>query len=856
MFGLILLNCAAMAYEYPGMDHGSLDYKIIHWSDVGFTIAFGLEAGVKILAFTFRGYIAATTNKVDLLIVITSAALLVFESSQIEAIKALRVLRAAKPLRALTRSAGMRLVFKSVTMSLAAMANVSVVVMLFFLIFAILGVQLFSGKFYSCNDTSVPDVAACTGTFVLEETGEVVPRLWENAGFNFDHLGSALVSLFVVATLNGYSEIMDTAMAAPEEKGMQPQPMINWAAFFFFVAFVVVVSYTLLNLYIGVVFFQFSRIRQQSQNGSAFLTNEQQEWAELSKMVFRLKPLDKCPVPKGRTRRALYYTVQSHLFEGLVTGLIILNALLMATTHYGMPDKMVTTVEFINYAFTCVFITEAIIKVVGLGWANYWKVGWNRFDLLLVASSLADMLVSLIGGANVSALKIQKVMRLLRLARVVKLVRGMKGVRSLFGTLIVSMPAFWNVGALLGLLFYIYAYIGTLLLGTVKHNEGINEHANFERFWMSLLTLLRLATNDDWTNLFAGCRVQPPYCDPAAGECGTWVAIPFFLSFVLLVSIVMLNLFTAVIIENFEKQQEQEAWRLNPHALEEFVELWSEYDDGTGSIDPQNLEALLLRLPPPLGLGPGAEGKDVLRFVFDLDIPLVQGRVPFHRTVFELVKRCSGTQIPEGLLKDQIDRLVARAFKGMRSDEVLNFSVAVTVMRVQRKWRARMRAAKLKRKKETRAERGVVPTYADIVAARDTVLRQAIAARQEGDRRWRPAADHARLWDEVEAAVADERAADEAAAAEAAAAAALAAAASASGEAGGGRGARRLAGGRAGISFRYPGDAAADSEDEGGTAAGGIRLRTASEPGGAVGAAFRRIARFFGSGSGSVVPAG
>ena len=172
--------------------------------------------------------------------------------------------------------------------------------------------------------------------------------------------------------------------------------------------------------------------------------------------------------------------------------------------------------------------------MVGLGWANYWKVGWNRFDLLLVASSLADMLVSLIGGADVRALKIQKVMRLLRLARVVKLVRGMtvrapararasrgggmvrrstagagplsgsgrrprarrgvraplfwigcpaharktapplcpparlaraQGVRSLFGTLIVSLPAFWNVGALLGLLFYIYAYIGEALPG-------------------------------------------------------------------------------------------------------------------------------------------------------------------------------------------------------------------------------------------------------------------------------------------------------------------------------------------------------------------------------------------------------
>ena len=83
----------------------------------------------------------------------------------------------------------------------------------------------------------------------------------------------------------------------------------------------------------------------------------------------------------------------------------------------------------------------------------------------------------------------------------------------------------------------------------------------------------------------------------------------------------------------------------------------------------------------------------MLRFVFDLDIPLVAGRVPFHRAAFELVKRCSGAVIPEGLLKDQIDRLIARTFRGMRADDVLNFSVAVTVMRVQRKWRARMRGA-------------------------------------------------------------------------------------------------------------------------------------------------------------------
>lgn len=60
------------------------------------------------------------------------------------------------------------------------------------------------------------------------------------------------------------------------------------------------------------------------------------------------------------------------------------------------------------------------------------------------------------------------------------------------------------------------------------------------------------------------------------------------------------------------------------------------------------------RLRPPLGLGAGASSKDVLRFVFDLDIPLMNGRVPFHRTSYELVRRCCGTDFPEGLLKEQV----------------------------------------------------------------------------------------------------------------------------------------------------------------------------------------------------------
>lgn len=84
-------------------------------------------------------------------------------------------------------------------------------------------------------------------------------------------------------------------------------------------------------------------------------------------------------------------------------------------------------------------------------------------------------------------------------------------------------------------------------------------------------------------------------------------------------------------------------------AMQEFQELWAEYDDGSGSIAPEQLQALLTRTDPPLGLGRTATGRDVLKFVFNLDIPVVNGRVPFRRTIYELVRNMSETQIPEVL---------------------------------------------------------------------------------------------------------------------------------------------------------------------------------------------------------------
>lgn len=217
-----------------------------------------------------------------------------------------------------------------------------------------------------------------------------------------------------------------------------------------------------------------------------------------------------------------------------------------------------------------------------------------------------------------------------------------------------------------------------------------------------------------------------------------WASYAYFISFVILVSMVMLNLFTAVIIENFENSQDHDKWRVNPNALRKYVEVFHKYDDGSGTVRGVDLESLLREIPPPLGLGNrnGAKGhkesgathgghghekqtKDddadekpprnagmlVVHFITSLNVPLDKnGRVPFKRTAFELVRRVCETDMPPGDMRDGLQRAVRRQFPDLWDPipPEMSWQALMCVVRVQRHWRARVAKRKrIKRIEET-----------------------------------------------------------------------------------------------------------------------------------------------------------
>jgi len=666
-FLLVFISCVTMAMEHPDLDPDSTLGVTLRYFDIGLCAFFGVEMLMKLIPGGVSFYVQSSSNCLDGVIVFVTILLLALEtSSDFRAVRSLRVLRAIRPLRALTRSSGMRVVLRSVSLSIAAMVNVSIVCLMFFFVFGILGVQLFSGRFYRCNDTTVAGKDECVGSFYSSETGQLVKRDWSNAFLNFDHLGQALITLFVTATLDGYIETMYNALDVTE-KDMQPQKNANPGAFVYFLCFITLCAFSLLNLYVGVIFYQFSRIRLLSQTSSCFLTEEQKEWSEISKMALRLTPIIRPPRPKGFFPRFCWTVVKHNSFEPLILSCIVLNVCFMATEHYGQTGGWEGMLYIANVVFTAIFMLEAVLKLVGHGYRLYFKSGWNRFDFVIVVAAVFDL-----AELNFISASFVRLVRLFRVTRMFRLVKALKGIKALFETLIVSLPAFWNVGALLALLFFIYAYIGVMLFSGVVPGENLNEHANFESFGMALLTLFRVATNDEWVGVMQDCMVSPPSCSRAEGNCGNRVAYLYFISFVIIVSIILLNLFTAVIIENFEKLQDREGWKLSPSFLEDFKDLWSDYDDGSNTILVDHLEDIVRGLPPPIGLrGTGlSDVFFVTNFASALDITIdANGRVGFHRTIFELCRRVSGCELPPGEMRTMLERLV---YKVLTAEDTLS----------------------------------------------------------------------------------------------------------------------------------------------------------------------------------------
>ncbi|KAL8589096.1 hypothetical protein ACOMHN_017259 [Nucella lapillus] len=591
---VIFASSISLAFEDVYLYQKTELNEALNVLNIIFCVLFGIEMLMKWAAYGFTKYFTKFWTILDFCIVVISVASLVGDSlgvSNITAFRSLRTLRALRPLRAISRWEGMRIVVNSLMRAIPSIFNVLLVGMMFWLIFSIMGVQFFSGRFYKCvNATSgeqLPATSFPNKTFCLS-TGE----RWQNSHIHFDNSMAGFLALFQVATFEGWMEVMKDAVDVTEVD-QQPEFEANKYAYLYFVVFIVVGAFFTLNLFISVIIDNFNELKKKYEGSylDAFLTESQRNYYNMLKKLGNKKPQKTIKRPQNAFLKFFYNISMSTKFELAVVLLIALNMIVMAIEHYNQPGSVTQTLKILNIIFTSVFILEAVVKLVGLRW-HYFRVPWNIFDFLIVLLSLVDIILGDLMNSVVIKPTLLRVVRVFRIGRVLRLIKAAKGIRKLLFALIISLPAIFNIGALLFLIMYIYAIIGMTSFGDVKENGVIDDLTNFQTFGSTFLLLIRLATSAGWNDVLNALLIEEPDCNSthktlpdgnqeqsSFGDCGIpWLAIPYMMSYIIVVFLIVVNMYIAVILENFNQAHQQEELGITEDDFDMFYVVWERYD--------------------------------------------------------------------------------------------------------------------------------------------------------------------------------------------------------------------------------------------------------------------------------------
>ncbi|XP_057653303.1 sodium channel protein para isoform X4 [Diorhabda carinulata] len=628
---MILLSSLALALEDVHLSQRPILQDILYYMDRIFTVIFFFEMLIKWLAMGFQKYFTNAWCWLDFLIVMVS--LINFVASLagaggIQAFKTMRTLRALRPLRAMSRMQGMRVVVNALVQAIPSIFNVLLVCLIFWLIFAIMGVQLFAGKYYKCVDSNkstlsyeiIPDVNAC----------KAENYTWDNSPMNFDHVGKAYLCLFQVATFKGWIQIMNDAIDS-REMHKQPIRETNIYMYLYFVFFIIFGSFFTLNLFIGVIIDNFNEQKKKIRGSlEMFMTEDQKKYYNAMKKMGSKKPMKAIPRPRWRPQAIVFEIVTNKKFDMIIMLFIGLNMLTMTMDHYKQKETFTKVLDSLNMIFIVIFSTECLMKMFALRY-HYFTEPWNLFDLVVVILSILGLVLSDIIEKYFVSPTLLRVVRVAKVGRVLRLVKGAKGIRTLLFALAMSLPALFNICLLLFLVMFIFAIFGMSFFMHVKDKSGLDDVYNFKTFGQSMILLFQMSTSAGWDGVLDGiineedCK-QPDNEIGETGNCGnSTIGIAFLLSYLVISFLIVINMYIAVILENYSQATEDVQEGLTDDDYDMYYEIWQQFDpDGTQYIRYDQLSDFLDVLEPPLQIHKPNKYK-----IVSMDIPICKGDLMF-----------------------------------------------------------------------------------------------------------------------------------------------------------------------------------------------------------------------------------
>uniref|UniRef100_A0A8C6PLA7 Voltage-dependent L-type calcium channel subunit alpha n=1 Tax=Nothobranchius furzeri TaxID=105023 RepID=A0A8C6PLA7_NOTFU len=703
---LVFLNTLTIASEHYNQPEWLTEVQDV--ANKVLLALFTLEMLVKMYSLGLQAYFVSLFNRFDCFVVCGGIVETILVELAIMSPLGISVLRCVRLLRIfkVTRHwASLSNLVASLLNSMKSIASLLLLLFLFIIIFSLLGMQLFGGKFN------------------FDET--VTKRS------TFDNFPQALLTVFQILTGEDWNTVMyDGIMAygGPASSGM--------VVCIYFIILFICGNYILLNVFLAIA------VDNLADAESLNTAQKEEEEAKKRKnsdvddvdddnvnlpdvpsgprpqRISELTLKEKTPpIPEGSAfflfsstnpfRVFCHKLINHQIFTNLILVFIMLSSVSLAAED---PIRNFSArniiLGYFDYAFTAIFTVEILLKVnvvcvlcsTVLGRANatskrkgkpptfissvlaklnflmyllsclsrflsssfpfifslflvsvslcclcsqnYFADAWNTFDALIVVGSVVDIAITEINNTEDSARISITFFRLFRVMRLVKLLSRGEGIRTLLWTFIKVILSTFIVPLII-------FHSTTVVFGKIAMVDGtqINRNNNFQTFPQAVLMLFRCATGEAWQEIMLAC-LPGKLCDSESdynpGEertCGSGFAIIYFISFYMLCAFLIINLFVAVIMDNFDYLTRD--WSiLGPHHLDEFKRIWSEYDpEAKGRIKHLDVVTLLRRIQPPLGFGKLCPHRVACKRLVTMNMPLnSDGTVMFNATLFALVR--------------------------------------------------------------------------------------------------------------------------------------------------------------------------------------------------------------------------
>ncbi|KAI8140598.1 Ion transport protein-domain-containing protein [Fennellomyces sp. T-0311] len=574
--------------------------------DIGLGIVFVVEIVIRIIADGFllppNAYLRNSWNRLDFVVVALNFGAIFAGTGDFA--RALSTVRSLRVLRLIRYFSGVRDVFVDLFHAFPYMMDALLLVFLVMIFFSIYGVNILGGRMIACNDDQVSGRAECVGEF-LNDVGNdgpieiLQPRVWvvpEGELFSYDDFPIALAHLFSLSSTEGWIDSLFMAMSAPKDADVQPE--FDWTSSsvyhsIYYIVFMVI-SHGTLQLFVGVIIEKFKQ-----RSGITTMTTGQRQYADLRRQLAEIKPTPKAQRPKSRIRSLCYNLVANKRgpFNKLIMAVVILNICIIATEFQNEPTWLTNLQDYMYLAFCVIYMSEVVIKYLGLGWAKWSKSKWNWYDAFIAVSALI-LTVCRFASPDLWTLRIERYCLVLAAFR---LGEGIDSLQTLYHTVRLSLPAIVRVTAVFVLVMCLFAMVFMELFGLTKYGLETGPHSNFRDYGNALLLLVRITTGEAWNIVMMDNTVQAPNCvysdDYLYTDCGSpgW-AYFLFNVYYLICTHIFLNLFTATIISNFEYAYETRSrfTRLTKDDLRNFKYAWSVVDpSGSGYIQRKDVTKFL-----------------------------------------------------------------------------------------------------------------------------------------------------------------------------------------------------------------------------------------------------------------------